>query len=201
MNNKFFFSILLLFFYFVSFSQNIDSIVNSKPKTNKELINIARELIYKEVTNETPDINKIRLYQNYLNENKKNGLLDSENLMLYYFIQDWYKALNQIHLIYYRSITGREHNTVRNLSYTTFKEIDRNNTLENLQKSNLTNEKKDFLFLYFRLISIWKLCDSEKIITSKSKDMIKEYYFKHPDSSYNPYLQVPLNWFQNFFYK
>jgi hypothetical protein len=179
-------------------SQNIDSLVNSKPKTNDELINIARELIYKEVIGETPNINNIRAYQNYLNEYKKYGLEDDENLMLYYFIQDWDNVFDQIHLYHSRSITGRGHNTVRNLSYTIFIEIDRNNSLDALKMSSLTKEQKDFLALYFSLMALWNVYDDDEIIISKSKDMVQEYNNNHPDSYYNKYLQIPLRgvrWF------
>jgi hypothetical protein len=157
MKNKISFSIFLLFINIVCISQNIDSIVNSKPKTLDELENIARELIYNEVTAETPDIGKIKSYQNYLNGNKNFGLYPDENLMLYYFIQDWHNVFDQIMLCRRSAITGRGHNTARDLTKVLFEKIDKNNILDRvvyhcmlfqfqkLQPPNYQTNTKDIL--------------------------------------------------------
>jgi len=188
MKDKVLFSVFFLLFNLVCFSQNIDSIVNSKPKTNDELINIARELIYKEVVDETPDINNIRAYQNYLNEDKKSGLEDIENLMLDYFLQDWDNALQHIDTYHFIFRTGRGQNTAKNLSDILSDKVIENNTLDNLQHSNLSQEVKDFLILYFNLKVLWKETHNYKILIQNAENIIKEFNNNYPYSLYSQYL-------------
>lgn len=188
MKNKILLSILFLFFNIFCFSQNIDSIINSKPKTEEELINISRELLHKEILYNSIDIQKVIYIQKYINNKYHLGLSDEENLMLYYFTKNWENALTQIINFNHGLIDDEPPTAVVNLYKVLLIKILETNILEDLQKSNLSQEQKDFLILYFNCITLRITDISRNKFYKKLNKLIQLFKKDYPNSSYSQYL-------------
>jgi hypothetical protein len=192
MKNKILFSIILLFLSVACFSQNIDSIINSKPKTEKELINIARELLLQEVLLDNHDSSNVRnivRFQDYINNRSRLGLSQGENLLIYFYIQNWEEAIKQIIIFNHVFIHGTPPTAVRRLSRIVFEKIVERNKFE-LQDANLSQEQKDFLTLHYDCWTLDIKKEDYETFDKKYKALIETFEKKYRKSSYSQYMQM-----------
>jgi len=189
MKHKISILILFLFLQIVCFSQNIDSLIISRPANENELINIARDLLLQEILSYSPDIQKIIDIQEYINANYYLGLSDDENLMLYYYTQNWDKALMQIIAFNHGLINDNPPNAVRNLFFILYRKIEETKKID-FCKSNLSQELIDFLILYYNCKILRIEIRNRKESVNKSNYLIKKFKKDYPNSSYLQYLVV-----------